>query len=122
MRLDYLDFDYSEDEEGTGTWDAMASVTAERVPALASEIEQVLRWASRQFNGRQGSIDEGGDWDYDLQAQNDAGQALSASFDAASSRLHLAAASTGRSTVSLSLSGSMQFGDALREQFQLDAE
>ena len=122
MRLDYLDFDYSEDEEGTGTWDAMACVTAERVPALATEIEQVLRWASRQFNGRQGSIDAGGDWDYDLQAQDDAGRALSASFDAASSRLHLTAASAGRSTVSLSLSGSMQFGDALREQFELDAE
>ena len=30
MTLDYLDFDYSEDEEGTGTWDAMASVKAER--------------------------------------------------------------------------------------------
>ena len=38
MTLDYLDFDYSEDEEGTGTWDAMASVKAERVPALAAEI------------------------------------------------------------------------------------
>ena len=43
MTLDYLDFDYSEDEEGTGTWDAMASVKAERVPALAAEIAQLLR-------------------------------------------------------------------------------
>ena len=27
MTLDYLDFDYSEDDEGTGTFDAMACVT-----------------------------------------------------------------------------------------------
>jgi hypothetical protein len=54
MALDYLEFDYSEDEEGTGTWDAMASVKAERVPALAGEIEALLRWASQKFAGRQG--------------------------------------------------------------------
>jgi hypothetical protein len=27
MALHYLDFDYSEDDDGNGTWDAMASVT-----------------------------------------------------------------------------------------------
>ena len=35
MALDYLDFDYSEDFDGNGTWDAMASVKAGRVPDLA---------------------------------------------------------------------------------------
>ena len=63
MALDYLEFDYSEDEEGTGTWDAMASVKAERVPALAAEIEALLRWASQKFAGRQGAVEEGFDWD-----------------------------------------------------------
>ena len=43
MALDYLDFDYSEDDEGTATWDALASVTAERLPALTAEVEQLLR-------------------------------------------------------------------------------
>jgi hypothetical protein len=74
MALDYLEFDYSEDEEGTGTWDAMASVKAERVPALAGEIEALLRWASQKFAGRQGALEDGNDWDYDLQAQDDDGQ------------------------------------------------
>lgn len=120
MRLDYLDFDYSEDEEGTGTWDAMAGVPPERVPALVAEVEQLLRWADTEFAGRQGTVDEGGDWDYDLQAQDDLGAALPASFDARTGSLRLAAAATGRTTVTLSLSGSAQFGAALRQAFGLD--
>ena len=121
MTLDYLDFELSDDDEGTVTWDAMASVAAERVPALAAEIEQVLRWANRQFAGHQAALDEGGDWDYDLQAQDDAGQPLNAHFDASTARLQLSAAHQGRTTVSLSLSGSPQFGQALQEKFGLDA-
>lgn len=113
MALDYLDFDYSEDEQSTCTWDAMASVYAERVPALASEIEQVLCWATREFEGRQGAIDDGGDWDYDLQSQDDEGQPLPASFDAGAGKLMLAASANGRTTVSLTLAGSAQFGAAL---------
>ncbi|WP_417284349.1 hypothetical protein [Comamonas sp.] len=121
MALDYLDFDYSEGEEGTGTWDAMACVKAERVPALAAEIEQLLRWAQQSFAGRQGAVDDGFDWDYDLQAQDDDGASLPARFDAASGRLQLATAAPGRTTVNLSISGSQQFGDALREAFELDS-
>lgn len=121
MALDYLEFDYSEDEEGTGTWDAMASVKAERVPALAGEIEALLRWASQKFAGRQGALEDGNDWDYDLQAQDDDGQPLSARFDRAAGKLELQASATGRTTVSLCLSGSTQFGDALRQAFDLEA-
>ena len=121
MTLDYLDFDYSEDEEGTGTWDAMASVKAERVPALAAEIAQLLRWANQRFTGRQGAAEDGFDWDYDLQTQDDDGEPLSARFDRATGRLELQASATGRTTVSLCLSGSMQFGDALRQAFDLEA-
>ena len=120
MTLDYLDFDYSEDEEDTGTWDAMASVKAERVPALAAEITQLLRWARQQFPGQQGAVDDGFDWDYDLQAQDDDGESLAVSFDQGSGQLQLQASATGRTTVNLSLSGSARFGDALREVFELD--
>ena len=120
MTLDYLDFDYSEDEEGTGTWDAMASVKAERVPALAAEIAQLLRWARQQFPGQQGAVDDGFDWDYDLQAQDDDGEPLTVRFDQSSSELQLQASATGRTNVNLSLSGSARFGDALREAFELD--
>lgn len=94
MALDYLEFDYSEDEEGTGTWDAMASVKAERVPELAGEIEALLRWASQKFAGRQGALEDGNDWDYDLQAQDDDGEPLSARFDRAAGRLELQASAT----------------------------
>ncbi|MFN3733932.1 hypothetical protein [Comamonas testosteroni] len=121
MALDYLEFDYSEDEEGTGTWDAMASVRAERVPALAGEIEALLLWASRKFAGRQGAVEDGHDWDYDLQAQDDEGQPLNARFDKTAGRLELQASATGRTTVSLSLSGSSQFGAALRQAFDIEA-
>ncbi|WP_167009072.1 hypothetical protein [Comamonas sp. Tr-654] len=121
MALDYLEFDYSEDEEGTGTWDAMASVKAERVPALAGEIEALLRWASQKFAARQGPLEDGNDWDYDLQAQDDDGEPLSARFDRASGKLELQASATGRTTVNLCLSGSAQFGDALRQAFDLEA-
>ena len=120
MTLDYLDFDYSEDEEGTGTWDAMASVKAERVPALAAEIAQLLRWANQQFSGRQGAAEDGFDWDYDLQAQDDDGEPLPARFDKATGQLNLQASATGFTTVNLSMSGSAQFGDALREAFELE--
>lgn len=120
MTLDYLDFDYSEDDEGTGAWDAMASVSAARVPLLAAEIEQVLRWASRDFAGRQGPVDEGGDWDYDLQSQDDDGQPLATHFDTGSGRLALEASATGRTTVTLLLSGNAQFGAALTQAFGLD--
>jgi len=113
MTLEYLDFDYSEDEQGTGNWDAMASVHASRVPALAAEIEQVLRWASQEFTGRQGAIDDGGDWDYDLQSQDDQGRPLPARFDSDSGKLALPASAHGRTTVCLSLAGSVQFGAAL---------
>ena len=119
--LNYLIFDPTEDEHGHVNWDAMASVTAPRVPALQAEVEQVLRWACTGFAGRYGPLDEGGDWDVDLQAQDDDGQPLSARFDRAAGRLELQASATGRTTVSLCLSGSMQFGDALRQAFDLEA-
>lgn len=113
MTLEYLDFDYSEDEQGIGNWDAMASVQASRVPALAAEIESVLTWAHWHFEGRQGAIDDGGDWDYDLQSQDDEGRALTACFDSRSGKLDLQTSETGRTTVCLSLAGSAQFGVAL---------
>lgn len=49
MTLDYLDFDYSEDDEGTGTFDAMACVTEAQWARLQHEITQVLQWCHEQF-------------------------------------------------------------------------
>ncbi|WP_027016647.1 hypothetical protein [Comamonas composti] len=118
MPFDYLDFDYSEDDEGTGCWDAMANVTAPRVPALAAEIAQLLAWAHGGFNGRRGPVEQGGDWDYELQAQDDEGRPLGWRFEAGS--LQAPAAAPGRTTVSLSLSGNRFFADALHQVFDLE--
>ena len=55
MALDYLEFDYSEDEEGTGTWDAMASVKAERVPALPAKSKPCCAGPARRICGPPGA-------------------------------------------------------------------
>jgi len=119
MELHYLDFDYSEDDEGTGTWDAMASVTPAHLPALRAELEQVLAWAHRAFAGRRGPIDEGGDWDYDLQALHEGTAPDQWAYDEAAQRVVLLPGGAGqtRHTVTLSLSGTPAFGAALRERF-----
>jgi hypothetical protein len=118
MALDYLDFDYSEDDEGTGTWDAMACPQPQQLGTLYAEIEQLLAWAQREFPGRRGPREEGGDWDWELQAQHADGAALALHYDSASARLQPASTEPGeRITVTLTLSGSPAFGEALREHF-----
>lgn len=122
MQLDYLDFDYSEAEEGSGSWDALASVTSARLPALLAEVQDLLRWADHLFAGRRGPLEDGGDWDYALQAQADDGTPLALHYDGA--RLQCEAAPTAapgqRTTLSLTLSASAAFSDALRARYGLD--
>ena len=103
----------------------MASVPAARVPALAAEVEQVLAWAHRRFKGRRGPIEEGGDWDYDLQGLQEGACALHLDYvpgDGAASQLlaHGSPELPARYTVSLALSGGAAFGEALRQRFALD--
>lgn len=71
MQLRYLIFDASDDGDGTGTWDAMASVRAADVPALLAEVQTVLATAERQAPGPRGPLDEGGTWDADVQQHTD---------------------------------------------------
>ena len=98
--LRYLDFDYSEDTEGHGTFDAMASTTPETTPEVKQEIAALLAWAEATFPHARGALDEGAMWDYDLQETREE----NTRFD----------------TVTLSLSGTADFCAALREQFALD--
>ena len=42
MTLNYLDFDYSEDTEGVGVFDAMATIGPQQVGAVHAEIEQLI--------------------------------------------------------------------------------
>ena len=95
MTLHYLDFDYSEDDAGCGTWDAMASVRPAQLDALLSEVAQVLAWAHSEFSDQQGPLDDGGEWDYDQQGVQEA----------------------GRYTLTLTISGTPAFGAAWRAQF-----
>ncbi|WP_312564709.1 hypothetical protein [Comamonas sp.] len=122
MALDYLDFEYSEDEDGNGTWDAMASVADSRWQALLAEVRQVLQWASQDFRGRRAPLDEGGDWDYDLSAQDDDnGRALHLRWNASSAQLDAPTPQTGGYlTLTLTLTGNAAFGDALRQKFELE--
>ncbi|MGH8759321.1 MAG: hypothetical protein ACREVW_07390 [Burkholderiales bacterium] len=46
MTLNYLSFDYSEDTDRSGSFEAMASVWPEQVASLQAEIIQVLSFAS----------------------------------------------------------------------------
>lgn len=119
MTLDWLDFDYTEDEHGHGSFDAMASASAAQLPALRSEIERVLQWAAREFPAAQGPLDEGGEWDIELQGVQEVPTPLDVSL--ADGRLHLQARAPGeaRVTLTVTLSGTPMFCAAFREAFGL---
>jgi len=119
MDLHYLDFDYSEDADGTGTFDAMASVSPAQIPALHAEIARVLAWAHQQFPDACGPSEEGGEWQYDLQGVQEVATPLALQFDAASERIATVPGTPAppRTTFTLSVSGNAGFCAALREAF-----
>lgn len=92
MRLHYLIFDASDDGEGVGTWEAMASVRAADLPAVVAEVQAVLDAAERDSPGPRGPLDEGGAWDADQLVQTDDG---------------------GWITVTLAITGPWDWGEAL---------
>ncbi|MBU1352272.1 MAG: hypothetical protein KKB95_10325 [Gammaproteobacteria bacterium] len=122
MTLNYLDFDYSEDADGTGTFDAMASVSPAQLPALHAEIAQVLAWAYRHFPDGCGPEEDGGLWQYDLQGVQEVSTLLQLDFDATSSSIQcgLGNASAPRTTLTLSVSGNADFCEALRDAFDVE--
>ncbi|OYV00338.1 MAG: hypothetical protein CFE45_09515 [Burkholderiales bacterium PBB5] len=127
MALHYLIFDSTDAEDGSGSFDTMASATAAGWPALQAELAQVLAWAHATFAHGPGPLDEGCDWDLDLQATQETSHTRRLQFDAASGRLTETddAAQAGRATlrhsISLSLSGTAAFCAAFRQRFDLDA-
>jgi len=70
----YLIFDPSDDAHGVTTFEAMASTSAAQHAAVMSEVQQVLDWAWRSFPHTHGPMDEGMDWDHDLQVSVEDGQ------------------------------------------------
>lgn len=122
MHLKFMDFDYSEDADGTGTFDAMASVAPAQRDALHGEIRAVLAWAHLHWPGSCGPLEEGGLWHYDLQGAQEVSMPLEMRFDEASGELHSAAGSPAppRTTITLAVSGGAEFCAALRDAFGLD--
>ncbi|WP_298932871.1 hypothetical protein [uncultured Ramlibacter sp.] len=121
MPLQYLDFDYSEDADGHGSFDAMASAAPAQLAALQAEVLQVLQWAQGEFPSGPAPLDEGGDWDCELQGVQEVATALEVRYDAQAGQLHTqaGAAAAPRTTLSLTLSGTPQFCAALRQAFGL---
>lgn len=91
MPLEFLIFDASDDGQGQGTWEAMASVRAERLPQLMAEVDAAERQAERDTPGPRGPLEEGGTWDAVVQVQ----------------------AEGEWTTVTLSLTGPWDWGEAL---------
>jgi hypothetical protein len=121
MTLHYLDFDYGEDTEGAGTLEAMASTWPDQVDALHAEIAQVLDWAFANFPERRGPLEEGGDWDYDLQGMQEFTAPQTLRYDELTRQLSVVPGPTGkpRCSVTVSFSGTAEFCAAFRQQFGL---
>jgi hypothetical protein len=121
MTLEDLDFDYSEDPQGHGSFDAMASATSAQFPALQAEVQRVLGWAHREFAGERGALDDGAEWDYALQGVREVATTLDLRYEPEAGLLHLESGATGapRLTLSLTLSGTPQFCEAFRSAFGL---
>lgn len=116
MHLDYLLFDFADDGTGSCSFDAMASVLPDRVPAVVHEIEAVLGWAHRGF-GLPSAGADGGEWDFDLQAVGEPDVPLEITCDFDPARVSLPPGLAGRVTLTLTLGGSCAFGEAFREAF-----
>lgn len=120
LSLDYLDFDYHEDTAGLGCFEAMASVGPAQLPALHAEIVEVLDWAHAAFADR-GPLEDGHDWDCELQGTVETSAPQTLAYDAATRRLatSLGPAAAPRHTVTLTLSGNPAFCEAFRRRFGL---
>jgi len=94
--MDFLTFEVDEVEDGVSSLEAMASTTLKQHAAVMAEVQQVLDWAWGQFPKSHGPIDDGMDWDHDLQVNIEDG---------------------GWHTVTLTLTGSGRFVEAFIATF-----
>lgn len=115
MPLDYLLFDSTDEETGACSFDAMASILADRLPALIHEVEAVLAWAYRDF-GAPSSAEENGEWDFELQAVDEQDVPLAITYDGERALVSMPRA-PGRVTLALTLTGSRAFGAAFTDAF-----
>jgi len=115
--LHYLDFDFSDEEGGRGSFDAMASVMPDRLPALLAEIAAVLQWATGTF-GAAGAEEDVSEWGYEMQGVAEPDTPLNVVYDEGRGAVVLTPDSgPARTTLTLTLSGSPAFCEAFRERF-----
>ena len=116
--LEYLEFDHSDDDEGHGSFDAMAAVDERRLPALQAEIARVLAWARGRF-GPPAPLEEGGEWDCALGGTREVATPLAVDWDERAGTLALRESDAGspRVTLTLTLSGTAAFCEAFRAGF-----
>ncbi len=88
----YLSFDIAEVDAGICCLEAMASTSDADHAAVMAEVGQVLDWAWQCYPATHGAVDDGMDWDHDVQVVVEAG---------------------GWHTVSLTLTASQRFADDL---------
>ncbi len=121
MSLQYLDFDYSEDEHGHGCFEAMASVSAQRVAAVREEIARVLDWAFENFPDLRAPLEEGGEWDYQLESQQEWTVPEALRYDEVTGKFSAQPGAPGglRHVLTLVLSGSAQFCVTFGQRFGL---
>jgi len=73
--FDHLIFDACDHGDGTGSWEAMASVMPDALPVVRAQAQAALEDAGRQAPGPRGPLDDGGAWDADLsEAPDDGGR------------------------------------------------
>jgi hypothetical protein len=72
--VQYLSFDLSDGADGVTTLEALASTAAEQHAAVMAEVQQVLGWAWQHFPHAHGPVEEGMEWDHDLQVNVEGGQ------------------------------------------------
>ncbi|MDZ5458647.1 hypothetical protein [Azohydromonas lata] len=122
MALSYLTFDFSEADDGGGSFDAMASVAPRALPALEEEIAQVLDWAHATFPDGPGPLDEGFVWDLDLQATSESSTQQRVRYFPGARRFERESvgSETLRHTLTLTLAGHADFCEAFRDAFMED--
>lgn len=118
MELQYLDFDFSGDAHGQGSFDAMAAAGPAQLGLLQAEVVRVLDWAERQF-GSPAAPDEGGEWDYALHGVREVATPLAVDWRPGAAQLQLQPGEPDppRVTLTLTLTGSEAFCAAFREAF-----
>lgn len=122
MDLQLLDFDWSEDTEGVVCWDALAQPQPRHNSAVLREVAQVLAWAQGFDAQGPGPLEDGANWDFDLQATlHPEGQAPHHArllWNVQTGQIDMDAADlTHPLALSLSLSGTPGFAQAFRERW-----